>query len=345
MSKKSKKFDLEISWNTLWRILVFFGIIALLYIAKEAIGILFIAIVISLAIEPAIGWLEKRGVNRILGVLITFFVVVFVFSAVVYFMIPPIISQAQSFLTQINDVVANFFGFGIPETVIEGVSSNLNQILGYLRASNISITGTISTVFNNLVFGITTLIIAFYLSAEKHGPERMIEMVLPRVYEGSVLRVFRKFKEKIRFWAVAQLGLSVIVGTVVTIGLWLMGVKYALILGVLAAVFELAPVIGPILSGIAAFLIAVAESFTLGIYVIVFFFVVQQLENNVLIPVMFKKSMKIHPVIVLVALLAGGQAAGLIGIILAVPVALLAQETLNYLAEQKASQARSKLDI
>ena len=345
MSKNNKKFDLEISWNTLWRILIFLGVIALLFVAKEALGILFIAIVISLAIEPAVGWLEKHGINRILGVLITFFLAIFLFSTIIYFMIPPVVVQAQSFLTQINEVIANFFGFGIPETVIEGVSSNLNQLLGYLRASNISITGTISTVFNNLIFGITTIIIAFYLSVEKRGPERMIEMVLPRAYEDSVLKVFKKFKEKIRFWAVAQLGLSLVVGAVVALGLWIMGVEYALVLGVLAAVFELAPVIGPILSGIAAFLIAVPESFTLGIYVIVFFFIVQQLENNVLIPVIFKRSMKIHPVIVLVALLAGGRAAGLIGVILSVPVALLAQETFNYLAEQKASQAKSKLDI
>ncbi len=339
-----KKVDLEISWNTLWRILIFLGVIALVIVAKEALGVLFIAAVISLAIDPTVSWLKKRGIHRILGTLMVFLVILFIFLITIYFIIPVIATEVQGFIERISEIISNL-GFEVPETVIEGLSANLNQILNSLKAVNISITGTISTVFNNLVLAITTLIIAFYLSVEEKGAERLIEKVLPRAYEVPVLKVFKRFKAKIKYWAVAQLGLCITVGAMVTAGLWLLGVKYPLVLGLLAAVLELVPLIGPILSGVVAFLVAVGDSFALGIYVGIFFILVQQLENHVLIPVIFKKSMKIHPVIVLVALLAGGYAAGVIGVILSVPIALLAQEMINYFAEQKASHAKEKLDI
>jgi predicted PurR-regulated permease PerM len=331
----SEKVNLEISWNTLWRILIFLGVLALIISAKEALGVLLIAVFISLAINPAVSWLKKKGVHRILGTLIVFFFIFLLFLITIYFLIPVIATELQGFINQIDNLLSQFLGIEVPKTVIEGLSDSLNQILGSLQAANVSITGTISKIFNNIVLAITTLIISFYLSVEENGTETLIKKVLPRIYEGPVLKVFGRFKEKIRFWAIAQLGISLIVGTIVSVGLWIFGVKYPLVLGLLAAVFELVPLIGPILSGVVAFLIAIGDSFILGVYIGIFFILVQQLENNVLIPLIFKKSMKIHPVMVLVVLLAGGYAAGLIGVILSVPIALLAQEMINYFAEKK----------
>lgn len=340
-----KNYNLEISWNTLWRVLVFLGIILLFSITKEALGVLFIAIVVSLAIDPAVSWLEKKKINRILGTLIVFFLIILIFSAAVYFVIPAITLEAQGFITSVNKTFSDLFGFGIPNNVIQSLSSNLNRILSYISENGVSITGTISTVLKNFVFFITTIIISFHLSVENNGTERLLKIILPDMYEKPILKVFKRFKRKMRFWSVAQLSLSLLIGIIVALGLWMMGVKYAIVLGLLAAVFELAPVIGPIISGLVAFLVAMSSSFTLGIYVIIFFLIVQQLENNILVPMVYKKSMKIHPVIVLVALLAGGNAAGMIGVILSVPIALLLQEAFNYIAEKKEAGAKGKLNI
>lgn len=337
--------NLEISWSSLWKILIFLGVIAMLVTAKKAIGALFIAVVISLVLNPAVSWLQRKGIHRILGTLITFLLIGALFFIVVYFVVPVIAVEIQGFITQINDMLSNFLGLEIPKNVIEGVSDNLNQLFNSLRAANISISGTLSSVFSNLVLGITTLIIAFYLAVEEGGTERLIKKVLPKTYESSTLKVFKRFKERIRYWAIAQLVLGVIVGLITAAGLWLLGVKYPLVLALLAGVFELVPLIGPVLSGIAAFLVALGSSFTLALYVGILFFLVQQLESNVLIPLIFKKSMKIHPVIVLVALLAGGYTAGIIGVLLSVPIALLAQEMINHFAERKASQAKAKLNV
>src|SRR3989442_214320 len=105
-------------------------------------------------------------------------------------------------------------------------------------------------------------------------------------------------------------------GVVVSIGMWLLGVKFPIVLGIIAAVFELVPIIGPVLSGSIMFLMAISDSVSLGLYTLLFAFIVQQLEGHVLIPIIMGRAMKIHPVMVIISLLAGGQTAGFFGIIL-----------------------------
>lgn len=340
-----KRIQIEISWNFFWQVLIFLGIVLVFYLARQAFGVLFAAIVISLALDPAVSFFEKMGVNRILGTLFVFIAGLLVVATAIYFLIPMFVTEIGAFLTQFNEIFSNIFGFGVPEKAIESISENLSKVLSLITSTNISITGAISTVVSNIIMVLATAIITFYLSIEKNGTERLLRVILPNAYEGSVLKVFNQFKSKIRLWLVAQLGLSLLVGVVVTLGLWLLGVKYAITLGIIAAIMELVPVIGPILSGIVAFLIAVSESLTLGIYVIIFFFIVQQLENHILIPLLMKKAMRIHPVMVIIALIAGAQIAGFVGIILAVPIALLVQEIFNFLAERKSHRAKAGLGI
>lgn len=333
-----KTFRIEISWNTFWQVLVFVGLLLLLYVAREALGVLFIGIVISLGLDPAVSFLERLGIHRLLGTILVFVLLLLVFTSAIVLIVPTLVVEVGAFLTQFNEAFSQFFGFGVPEAAIESLSTNLNKALGFLTSTKISITGAISSVFNKIVLVVATIIISFYLSIEKNGTERLLRIILPTAYERSVLKIFSRFKKKVRRWLITQLALSLIIGIVVSVGLWLLGVRYALTLGILAAVFELVPVIGPILSGGVALLIALPESLTLALYVLIFFIIVQQLENNVLIPFIMSKSLRVHPVMVLVALLAGARAAGLVGIVLAVPIAILAQEIFTYLAERKAHE-------
>jgi predicted PurR-regulated permease PerM len=125
--------------------------------------------------------------------------------------------------------------------------------------------------------------------------------------------------------------------------MWVLGVEYPILLGVLAAVLELVPVIGPIVVGCIAFLIASATSIPLAVYTVIFFFVLQQIENHVFVPIVVGKSMKVHPVVVIISLIAGGRIAGFVGVILAVPIAVLVQEIFDYFAEKK--ERRKKMGL
>lgn len=329
------KKSFEIGRQTIWRVFIFAALVFLFYFARQALGVLAVAIVISLGLEPLVNFLENRKIPRLFSVILIFFLGLLIFATVIYFVVPIVILEIGGFLEHFNRSFSSIFGVGLPQTLLKDLSLSLGKILGFLTASNISVTGAIGAVFGKTVLVFSTIIISFYLTVERDGTGRLLRVILPDIYEKSVLRIFENFKIKIRRWFVAQLGLSLIIGAVVTFGLWLLGVKYFLILGLMAAVFEIVPIIGPVLAGAVAFLVAISDSFTLGLYALLFFIIVQQLENHILIPVIIGKTMKVHPVVVLISLLAGGQVAGFIGVVLAVPIAVMAQEIFSYLAEKK----------
>jgi len=338
--KQTIPFD--ISWKALWKIFIFFLFVVALYLSREVFGILFFSVVLSLGIDPIVGFLEKKGLHRLLGTLIVFILGFLVVFIGIYFMAPVLAIEATEFAKDLHDTIYTVFGVGIPEAFVDMISFFRDKAFQLLSDSNVSVAGTLGDLFSGGVFVIAVVVISFYLSVEKNGTERLLRIILPDEYEPPILTIFQRFKSKVRRWLAAQLGISVIVGILVGLGLWILGVKYAFVLGVLAAIFELVPVIGPILIGLLAFLVALSDGFLLAIYTILFFFLIQQLENHVLLPAIVGKAMKVHPVVVIGALLAGGKIAGFPGVVLAVPIAIIAQEVLNYIAEMKANRPKPK---
>lgn len=325
----------DISWQTLWRIFLFVAGVFLFYHAHAAFGVLLVAVVVSLGLDPVISFLEKKKVHRILGTILFFLLVLLVLSIAGYIIIPVVAREAGGFVADFNKIIISVFGIGLPQGIVRNIGFSIDKAFGFLNAANISITGALSSIVSQVVMVVATLIITFYLTVEREGTEKLFRVILPSAYEGPFLQVFNRFKLKIRRWFGAQLALSLIIGFIVSIGLWLLGVKYFAVLGLIAAIFEIVPIIGPILAGGIAFLIALSESVSLGLYTLLFFFVVQQLENHILLPVIMGRAMKIHPVVVVISLLAGAEIAGFLGIILAVPIAVIAQEMFTYMAERK----------
>lgn len=335
---------IEVSWATLWKLFAFFLIVLALYYARSVVTILFVSIVLSLGFDPLVTFLERRNVSRLLGTLIVFFIFFLIAALAVYFMIPVVTIEATSFLNQIHDVVYTVFGVGLPTNLLDAFVLSRTKLFDILSNADISVAKTLASFLTTGVFTLVTIVTSFYLSVEKNGTERLLRVILPDPYEAPVLKIFERFKVKIRRWFSAQLSLSVLMAVIVGAGLWLLGVKYSFVLGILAGIFELVPVIGPIIVGAIAFVIAVSSSFLLGVYAVAFFFVVEQLEGHVLVPLIIGKTMKVHPIVVLMALLAGGEIAGILGIILAVPIAVIAQEIFNYLAERKENKTVSVIE-
>ena len=137
-----------------------------------------------------------------------------------------------------------------------------------------------------------------------------------------------------------QFVLGLIVGVLIYLGLTILGVQYSLLLAILAAIFELIP-FGLILAAIPAIVLAFLQDPTLGFWVIVFYVVVQQLENNILVPIVMGKTIGLNPVVVILALLVGANLAGIAGMIIAVPVATIIVEVLDDMAKKKESRRLS----
>jgi len=335
----------EISWTTLWRIFLMLLFVLALFWARQALIILFLAIVISSSIDGLVSWLQRKKIPRIFGTLLIFLVALTILALLLYTLIPIAIFELQSLLGNLKKIEIPIFGaLDISQFVgIDKYLGNLGNLADVLFSGGASFLNIVAAVFGNLALIITTLILSFYLTVNRAGVEKFLRIILPIIYEDYIVGIYLRARKKMGRWLQGQILLMLVVGAATTIGLWILGVKYSLILGILAGVLEIVPIVGPIFSGTIAFLVAISESWILGLYVIILFLVIQQAESHLLIPLIMRKTVGISPVVVVIALLAGSQIAGLVGIILAVPTAVVLQEVIEDWGRKKLKTQRLEM--
>lgn len=325
----------EISWASLWRVLLMLSLVVLIYFARNAITVLFLAIFISSALDSLVIKLETWRIPRLLGTILVFLTLLLSVAVLIYTIVPIALFELRGIFNNLDGVVGQILNLGIPRQFTDLINSNLENISNTLFAGSTSFLEVMGHLLGGVTSLLATLIIAFYLTLSRDGVGRFIRAVFPEDMEDKVLSIYYRSKKKIGLWFQAQLILSLVVGFLAFLGLWLLGVKYAVILGILAAIFELVPIVGPIFAGGVAVVIGLSQSPATGVYVLLLFLVIQQLENHVLIPIMMKKAIDVHPVVILIALLGGAELAGFVGLILAVPAVVIANEVVADWVTQK----------
>ena len=186
------------------------------------------------------------------------------------------------------------------------------------------------------VFGfVTILILSFYLLVEAKAMFEYISRFIPPGRRGDVAKAAREAVVKVSAWLSAQFVLAGVMGTFAAIGLFLMGVPYFYVVALVAAIGETIPIVGPVIGGITAVLVALSVSPKLALMVGVFFLVLHQLEANVLVPKIMERRVGVSPVAVLVTLLIGGALWGLVGAILAIPTAAILSIIVDQIAADR----------
>lgn len=327
-----EKQIIEISWNTVWKVLFVVLLVLFLYAIRDVVAIILFSLVIASAVDPLAVWFQKRGVSRILTVLLVYVLFFSLFGLAIYLIIPPILSELgelsralpsylekiTSFVRQIQptaeqDLLVNVKGF------LEQVEGNLGSI-----ASNTLAAAT--NIFGGVTSAILIVIISFYLSIREHGIDNFLRAIIPVVHENYVMGLWVRSKRKIGQWAQGQLLLGFIVGVAVYAGLFLLGVKYALILGIIAGIAELVPIVGVMVSGTTAVLLSAAQEPFLGVMVLLLFVIIQQLENHVIVPQVMRRIVGLSPLVIVLSLLIGLRLGGILGMLLAIPVAAVIVE-------------------
>ena len=314
-----------------------------LFLARESLIILFLAIIISSALDSPVDYLERKKIPRILGTLLIFIVSLAAMAFLLYTLVPIIIFEFKNLLSHISEFQIPIFG-SLDISRIDKIDQHLEDLANVLFSGSASLLNIIASVFGGIALAASVLVLSFYLTINRVGVERFLRSILPLTHENYVIEIYRRARNKLSLWFQGQLLLMLIIGAAVSLGLWILGVKYSLVLGVLAGILEIVPLVGPIFAGVIVFLVAVSESWILGFYVLIFFLIIQQIENHLLVPLVMKKTVGINPVVVVVSLLAGSQIAGFIGIILAVPVAVVLQEMIEDWERRKLKIQRLKLN-
>lgn len=330
-----ERHHLEITWASLWRVFAMVLLALALYHASNIIVMVLFALVISSAIYGPVNYLHERGVPRTLGVIVLFLVGLGLIALVLYAIIPVALIQLKFLLGSVGSLnIPALEVLGTPD-VLSQIDSNLSGLLETVFAGGTSIFNFVSIFLGNVFFIGVSLVIAFYLAISKDGVERFIRAIIPLKNENYALDLYIRTRNKLSRWLGGQIVLSIFIAVLTFIGLQILGIEYALVLAVLAGILELIPYVGPIAVGLFAFLIALPESLTLALLVILVFFIIQQLENHILVPVVMSRAIGVDPVVVAISILAGAQIAGFAGILLAVPVVILIQELVDDWSMQK----------
>lgn len=343
---------LDITTSSIIKVFVILLAVVFLYLLRDVLVVLFLAIVIASAVQPFVNWLEVKRVPRLLSVI--FFYLVFAALLVMFFsLVIPIVALEANQLAQtlpkffsgINDALSRAQASNYSNFITSFASSLqgvLDGVLQYLQFSPASVLNVTVGIFENVISFIAIVVISFYLSVMRQGVPDFLRSVLPDSYEKYVIGLWRRAEHKVGRWFQGQLLLALSVGLTVFVGLSLFHIKYALLLGIVAMIFELVPIVGPVMSAIPAILLAFAQSPSLGIWVTIFYIILQQTESHVLAPLILGKSLGLHPVTVVIALLIGAKLAGILGILLAVPAAVIIVEVLDDLAMQRRSSSAGR---
>ena len=336
-----EKRIIEVTWGSLWRILIFALFVVALYIGREVVLGLFLALVISSGLEVAVSFLERRGLPRTFGVILVFLIGLFLASLVVYTVIPFAIVDLNSMFANLGRTASNaWWGSVITPETSQSLSDFASRFSQMLFSGDVSPLAIFSRALGGVALGIAVLVSSFYLSLSKDGVERFIKVVVPPDYENAVLRIYQRSRRKIGFWFRTQIFLSVLMSLLVWSALLFIGVRHAFLIGVLAGLFELVPFAGPIIAGAIAVLSAFTSSPSLALYTLIVFIILHQLESHVLVPLVTNKAVGLHPVIVIAAILIGAEVAGFWWVLIAVPAAAVFQEVI----EDWSSARRGKLE-
>ncbi len=330
-----ERLKLEISWSSLWRVVVVGLFIVLLYFLQDVAITILLSLFISTALNGIVSRLEKFRIPRVISTILIFAIAITLLAFIVYTIVPIAIIELNALLNNLNGTVGNLLGADATAKLKAFINPDLNHLANILLAGNASFLDVVGRFLGGVAYFFTVLIMSFYLTVDRNGVLKFLRAVFPDSIGEKAMLIYERTCRKISRWFHTQLLLSLIVGILFFTGLTILGVRYSLILAILAGVMELVPVVGPIFAGTLSVIIAATDSLHLGAYVFVFCVVVQQFESNVLVPLMLKKAIDIHPVVVIVALLAGLKLAGVAGMVLAIPATVLADELLEYWIAKK----------
>lgn len=346
---------IHISTGTVVRVILLGLLFWALFTLHNLVLVLLTSVVIASSIEPATKWFARFKIPRLPAVLVVYATLVLVVIGVLYLFVPLLTSE----LGKLSGAVPGYaetarsaipVPFSIENTVgqLTGdfteklpVKEGIQTIQQTLARFSEDVLGSLSKVFGGVLSFLLIFIISFYLSVQERGIEEFLRIVAPVRHEKYIIDLWKRSQDKIGKWMQGQLMLGFLIGVLVYLGLTILGVPYAFSLAVLSVIAELIPVFGPIIAAIPAVLLGFLESSTLGVLVLGFYIIVQQFENNLIYPLIVQKVVGVPPLVVIIALIVGGQLAGFLGILLSVPLAAVLLEYLSDIAEDKRRIAAS----
>lgn len=307
---------IEISHRTIIFTAVFVLGLWFLYLIRSILLVVFIAFILTFSLNPSVKKLEKLGMPRWLGILIMYVLALAILVLTISGIVPPLVEQTSKLINQIPQLFTQFRFLGIDEMVI---ASQLSQFASLPTNIIRFLLNVFSNILNVLVLGVIT----FYLLLERKRMDKHLTLLFGESKEKEIEKVIDGIEDRLGGWVRGELLLMTFVGILTYLGYIIIGLNFALALAILAFLLELLPNVGPTIAAIPAVLIGFTISPLHALAAAGWAFLVQQVENSILVPRIMEKTAHINPLVSLISLAIGFKLAGVGGAILAIPTYLL----------------------
>ena len=314
---------IEISHKTIIFTVAFLGLLWFLFFIKDIVLQLFVALILMSVLNPLINKLSKFKIPKGISVLISYVVIFGVLGLAVATLLPPLVEQttnlANNLPKYLQDLGINKYANG---EVLKQIISQLGSVPGQIVKAGFSL-------FTNILSILKIAIFAFYLLLMKDKFDQNLEPLFGREKSKSISTLVDRLENRLGGWARGQFFLMLLVGTLSYIGFIILGIPYALPLAMLSGLFEIVPFVGPVIAAIPAIILGFSISPFVGFATIGLAFLIQQLENYVFVPKIMEKSTGVSPIVTLLALAIGSRLAGIVGMIISIPLVIIAKTLLE----------------
>lgn len=304
---------------------VFIAIIATRIVS--VLVLLFLGILLAESIRPIANKLQTWRIPRGAAVLIVYLLLALVLTGLGLILVPPLVVQVRA-VEYISTDVIDWVQETVPPlyqiSVNLGFDDQVRELGTTLTTTITQFIGTLAVVpfqILGFLFGIVSvLVIGFFWMSATEKFDRSVIALLPPKRAAEMRSLAAELSQRAGGWVRGQVILMVFIGTVTFVGLFVLQVPYPVALATWASLMEIIPIIGPFLGAIPAILVAFQVSPWLALATAILYVIVQQLENNILVPKIMERAVGLHPILVMVGVLAGGVLYGILGIVIAVPL-------------------------
>ena len=333
---------LDISWKTIMKVVLIVIAFYITYTVRDLLVWFIFALIISILFNPAIDFLQKKRVPRVLGALLVYCTVFGLFSLMLWLAIPMFVVEIKQFIRMFPQYFAKispplqglgFQAFENIDTFLKSLGDNLEAIAG-------SIFNILFAVFGGIFSTLFVITTAIFISVEEKIIDNLLILIFPKKYEVFALNLWHRAQKKVTGWFLSRVLVCVFVGLASFIVFLIFNVKYPVTLGLLAGVLNFIPYLGPLFTTILLFLVIFPVNILKAIFVLIAFGLIQEIDGKILSPILMKKIINVPPVLVLISLVIGAQLWGFLGSLLVVPLAgILFEFTKEFLQKRKEREA------
>jgi len=315
---------LDISWGTIVKLALAGFLVYVVFLIREILVLVLFGLIISVLFDPVIDFLQKRRIPRVVSTLGVYLVLFGLLSYTVFATTPIFVQEIQEFSHRLPQyfeerISPSLEGLGV--TTFQDFQSFVNAITEGATRDTSNILGALFSIFGGIFSTIFVVSVSIFLSIEDRPIEKVIGLLFPKRYEMLALDLWKRSQKKVSGWFLSRVISSTFVFSATYFTLILFDVSSPLSLSLFAGVLNFVPVVGPLLAGVVLSLFVVLESPLQALFVLLAFILIQQVEENIIMPLLSKRFIGLPPSLVLISLAIGAQFWGIMGAILAIPLA------------------------